>query len=1741
MTVDSSTAHPTGTGPSHRALLLFVPEYVSTAWQSLDYLDDEYRDLRSALTDQGYAIDPASGCRKFESKELVQAIGRFIADGRDGEHLMVFLSGHGFHHAGQHWFAGTDSSVETWSEQALSTTNVNLEGDWAEQAGRSEAGQVLFVVDACRDRLEDDGSAFKVPAGTDKLGYLMACEPDRTAAVAGPDGARFSLFTQAMREVLADAQGELLADRLCALLESAMADLRTRQSNPPPPQVPRLGGEAGGPRFVVLPERSTEGRRVRLVREHPVWAKVTDPLEAEEWRAQAETVVRTLDRELADEREGLRDDPWLDWEADLRTSERLAELVDRAEVAAFTPAEAALLAVAPALYFGFRVRLAARADYRDLRTEWDQYPRLQRQTDPGGGAGGPRADRQVVSGASQRDRRVAEAWVLHQTRCDPGNAHDRSGELVHFLRTMLEGTDELEDECSPPIVSWLFRAMRHGGGVLAEPPVLAAQARKDEPSYQRVGLMLCVARLMALDRSELPSVLVEHLGGREPIGLVRVRLSVDGAQWSMPTENRGTLTLAAECGHQALMVALQEQVQALDGLFCSNLRIPGLADLPSRASDIEVKPELDRETGEPRFYPIATRFGLDATRVRDLLTGEALYGDRHLAIRELYQNAMDACQVREAREQVLAKQGETPGWRGGIEFTQQFDRARGRWYVDCVDNGSGMGRRELLHSFAQGGARLSHLSSFQEEMLAWRQRGITIQQNSRFGIGVLSYFMIADEIEVITRKFRPDGNPEPTALRVTIDGPEHLFQVAQCQEDPKFVLDDCGTRIRLYLREDLKNFSCVKVLRSVLGVARFHTVAEHEESDAETWEPEEYGSKPDTGTDPAIKAEGAIVPVDGGKVFWCERGGALLVDGIAVRGHWFRGKGPEARSKTGGLEVRGAVVNLRGPVLLVSGKKGLPRLSVNRSEILDEVAPAVFSLLGKKDAAEALSNSTLLTEPWLERLAKDEPRIADAVVTGLVRVGAELAYEDSGVAALSRTGYLVGDRELRALWVGGRQRRRPRADYNTQELTGHLPGHLAFWRYTAHFPEDVRAALGDTCPEDLGRVRLRPAAPSDSELLGRQSSGTREVSALWDGWVAPGVLYERAQRLHESPEWAAGRLAELGLRLPLTDRTTALSASDLSRLTSVDGDGVRPFVPPGGRIGARALLSVCGDYEPSALEEVLGLLQDLGYGTSLCAVLLDPQSVETTLLRAAGAQNMGWSIASGLDSGAVADLAEAHGLTVHEVLRILAKHGYDNPRLSRLRELSEGWRLSRPGPNGSPPVSSLADVHRMAHVKNCTKVRAARLLEAYGSRVDAEIAEGEEPSPADAELLVLPAAGEQRLDLRKPATMLDLHALRGTEDMPLHEVARRLRDLGVDVPFGDIPDALGQDDLLLLTDARSSDSGRRRGLDPCTPVPVAHMTIRAGRLGRPVTAVRDRLRALGVTVADLPSESPFEPFDERTERELAGRWIGYGTGVETGGKEVPFGHVIRVAADLGWDLDTTVKAMRLRGLALPDAWRDCLPEAQDTDRILLKEDGDPHRAWVDGPARVSCRHVVAAADAARMTVDEARSRLEFLGIGVQTLTGDRIHGSEGSWLDAMLHRYTAYTVGMNRLSGGIREDLSVRPAFVRIVSCLSRLSPYEIARHLRAAGADIVPEDHSHEQPRLDDLLMLREDAAQNGEWLPLDEPVSLEHLLLCAHRLNTTVTDIAESLRVLGLEVPDVATTVAETWALVPRARDGC
>ncbi|MFI6108189.1 caspase family protein [Streptomyces sp. NPDC051310] len=1714
---------------AHRALLLFVPAYEN--WPDLSYLRDEYAQVAEALADQGYEIEPDSGCDDPTSGVLSRRIESFLAGARRGEHLVVYLSGHGFEHGGKHWFAGADSVPSSaGGVNALKQTNVDLDDGWGDPVNASRAEKVLFVVDACRDRDPRDSAAggplYDAPRGTDKLGFLMACEPAEQAAVGGTEGApggRYSLFTQALREVLADARGDLRGEALMGRLADAMDDLRARQPHPLPRQRPVLGEGSGGRLFPLLPVREQPHRvREQRIRDHEAWRRVADRAEAEAYRDEVLTVLGNLRTWLEQAPPRVQDDPWLDWEADQRAAGRLSELIRALpREVRFSAAEAALLALAPALYHGFRVKLVSRAD-RDLADEWSPYPRLQRQTDT-----------TVDARRRKRDRDVVTAWVTHRTHGRPGDFHRHTGECSTFMRRMLRSTDELTELCTSQRMGRLFQVMQHGGEVLTDLLAAPPDGADAEVRLEVVGPLLCAAQIMALDTDELPVVLVEHIGGTDRIGLAHVRRAVDEAEWIIPSAgdaSGGIVRLRAACDYPALMAAFQEHVTALDRLLCGDLDRRRLPGLPLRASDVEVRPVQDPGSGRPKFLPVVRRFELDGTKVRELLVGEQLYQERHFALRELYQNAMDACRVRWARqERLAAERGDERTWAGRITVSQGVDG--NRMYLECVDNGSGMGRVELLQAFAQGGVRLADLPSFQEERQIWEDLGITFQENSRFGIGVLSYFMLADEVEVTTRKF-DSRREEGPLLKVTIAGPDHLFQVTSSEEETTFCDDPCGTRVRWWLREDATDLSCVQVLRSVLGVAEFHTEARYRPAngpgDDDTWLPGEYRSRLNTGPHAVISAGGAVVADDKAEVFWCEEGGALLVDGIAVDGRWFTtDRRTGERRVADRMDVRGAVINLKGRAIKGEGDPRAPRLSVDRRHVVDDVTGTVFALLRRKQAASRLAESEVLTERWLSEITRTAPRLADAVVEGLIARRAQCQL-DGAVIDMARTGYFTGDRELRNSWLRGFTSRSGRMSYEAS-WSPTMPEHILLWRLVAHFADDVRAALGEElCPPDLTTAALRPALPSDGVVLGFEDA-TGGVS--WDREPLPGALLAYAEEVHETYEWVVARLDELGRpprhRLPVTD----VPLPSLRIVLSRDADGAFPFLIPGEQVSARHVLKALDGTELSPAE-ILDLLEDLGLDVRPCTALRDPGSAEAVTLRRLLSRQLNgappWVPVSGRSSDRSEHFvaaAKETGMSVPEIRAVFETQG-ELPGPDDVSAVSGRWPSPWPEEGSGRRVAGLPFVHRLARLNSTTPRDAALLLQAHGYEVP-ETPE-DDPVPDHAELLTLPLYDGSPLDLNLPATLVDLHVLAVQTDATLYEVRDRLRSLSVQVPDQALPATLGDDDQVLLTQVTTGGGRSRRGLDPRRPVPLAHVAICAARLGTTVVKARALLAELGMTVDPVPDPEP-EWFGLQEEVRLSVPWIPYGPG-DTG-SVVPLAHLICVSADNGWTMEETAERLRVRGLNVPEAPGGAWEAPADEDLCLLSHSYDRRQTWLPPDLPVPTQHVVKKARETGMSVGAVRNRL--LQLGCTVFGRDTTYAAAVVAEDTLLLRLG----GRDAWVEDILEKGPVPAAHVWTTAYQSNGTVLETADRMRAAGLTLQDAVYPDEHPRERDMLLLQENAAVNGDVLPLDETVGLEHLLVAAHRLRTDVTTVAARLKDLGMDVPDVAAAVRRAWALVPRA----
>ncbi|WP_446423315.1 wHTH domain-containing protein [Kitasatospora purpeofusca] len=510
---------------------------------------------------------------------------------------------------------------------------------------------------------------------------------------------------------------------------------------------------------------------------------------------------------------------------------------------------------------------------------------------------------------------------------------------------------------------------------------------------QPLTALVRLAGLLALDARTLPDVLSEHLVVSDSVLPREVLSALEHAHWDTGDEDGPVreLQLDAVCPHPAIHAALAAVVQEADELVqllaTEERRLPAaeavlLGGLPSRVTDSRLRPA--EEAGRRAYDTPLLRFSLAQTEVRRLLMGEQLYGGKHeAALRELYQNSMDACRYRAMRERYLVAGGRSVGsWSGSIRIVTGKDE-RGR-YVECLDNGVGMTAEQLKGTFTRAGRRFEQSGEFRREQAAWLRQdsALRLYPNSRFGIGVFSYFMLADEMTITTRPVGTDGRPAAEAMRVDIAGSGSLFRIRQADAGAAAALADGGTAVRLYLKPGLMTGdACVEALRSVVFVSEFRLEVQGDTGAARVWEP---GVLAPGGEKQRIDAGTAVEAVPG-TLWWVRDKGAILCDGIAAN-----------------VFPYGYVLNLTGAH---AGKLSVDREKLER---FDGTWRAEQWRLG----ASALTGWEALTVDWLWALEAQNLAAARTIAGEWNGRGVLVRRRIGGLVDLDGTGWFPKDSQV---------------------------------------------------------------------------------------------------------------------------------------------------------------------------------------------------------------------------------------------------------------------------------------------------------------------------------------------------------------------------------------------------------------------------------------------------------------------------------------------------------------------------------------------------------------------------------------------------------------------------------------------------------------------------------------------------------------------------------------------------------
>ena len=217
-------------------------------------------------------------------------------------------------------------------------------------------------------------------------------------------------------------------------------------------------------------------------------------------------------------------------------------------------------------------------------------------------------------------------------------------------------------------------------------------------------------------------------------------------------------------------------------------------------------------------------FQTEAKKLLKLMIN-SLYSNRDVFLRELISNASDA--IDRLRFESLSDEAliaDDPDFRIVVDF----DKDAGT--VSIADNGVGMSRDEVVANL--GTIAKSGTEEFFDRLTGDQQADSALI--GQFGVGFYSSFIVASEVEVLTRRAGEDAGTR------WVSAGEEDFTVETAADAPR------GTRVTLKLRDDAAEFADGFRLRSVIRQYSDHVgipVMMRKEGDA--GDDEEAGDEPE--------------------------------------------------------------------------------------------------------------------------------------------------------------------------------------------------------------------------------------------------------------------------------------------------------------------------------------------------------------------------------------------------------------------------------------------------------------------------------------------------------------------------------------------------------------------------------------------------------------------------------------------------------------------------------------------------------------------------------------------------------------------------------------------------------------------------------------------------------------------------------------------------------------------------------
>lgn len=292
------------------------------------------------------------------------------------------------------------------------------------------------------------------------------------------------------------------------------------------------------------------------------------------------------------------------------------------------------------------------------------------------------------------------------------------------------------------------------------------------------AILLRLADILDFDKSRTPESVYIHLGLDQPKSQSAQK---SHEEWSKHLASGGfdfkdwsktsgyTLYYKASPDHPAVENDIKQFLDIIENELqeCRE----ALRSCSDRWRGFQLPEKIDRTNILSQGYTTGDfKFTLDQKQILHLLMGDKLYQNSNVFMRELLQNAIDTSRYRVKHEKNNGK----PEYEvQPIKISSWSDSAGFRW-IRIDDYGMGMTLDQIEKYFLKIGNSLYNSDEFKVSKLDYAKTDRDFTPVSRFGIGILSCFMVADEIEVSTKSVYCDRSTT-YPIRLSLQGIDSYY------------------------------------------------------------------------------------------------------------------------------------------------------------------------------------------------------------------------------------------------------------------------------------------------------------------------------------------------------------------------------------------------------------------------------------------------------------------------------------------------------------------------------------------------------------------------------------------------------------------------------------------------------------------------------------------------------------------------------------------------------------------------------------------------------------------------------------------------------------------------------------------------------------------------------------------------------------------------------------------------------